>query len=443
MHYHQFYDKGLSHASYAFVDDGQMAIIDPSRDPSPYLLYAKEQGAEIIAILETHPHADFVSGHAELAQLTGADIYVSASYGASFIHKALKHGDIIPIGNASIKVLETPGHSPDSLTFLGIDSDGSPSTAFTGDTLFIGDVGRPDLRENVGNLKLSRQDLAREMYRSTRNVLMLLPAALEVLPAHGAGSLCGKALSSDLSSTIGREIASNYALQDMSEDVFVETLLADQPFMPAYFGYDVELNRKGAKAFQSSIDIVPFIKELPHKDSNALFIDVRPETEFKNGHLPGSINLQDGLKFETWLGSVVVPNEEYYLLATTEDQLKTAIEKAAKIGYEAFCKGLFIISEDLSLKSEKISAEELEAVSEEYQIIDVRNYGEYNERVIFPDAMHIPLPELRNRLSEIPQEKAIVVHCAAGYRSAAAQSIIEAKYPELLVLDLSDDVKKF
>lgn len=440
---YQFYDKGLAHASYAIISGKEMAVVDPARDPQPYLDYAIANDARITAIFETHPHADFVSCHAELAEKTGATVYVSEMYGALYPHKGLKDNESISLGFTQIKALHTPGHSPDSITFLLIDQNGEAVSAFTGDTLFIGDVGRPDLREKAGALTAAREDLARKMYQSTRNVLMHLPAATEVMPAHGAGSLCGKALSSDLTSTIGREVASNYALQPMSEDRFVEVLLEDQPFVPAYFGHSVELNRKGAPSLKESLASVPRLSEGSYPTANCLVIDVRPETSFKEEHLAGAINLQDGGKFETWLGSVVKPGEQFFLVGDDASKLEEVLYKASKIGYELYCCGLIVNPGGAKIQSAKISAAEILAVPEELTIIDTRNNGEYKERIIFPQALHIPLPELRDRLNEIPQEKTVVVHCAAGYRSAAAQSIIEGAFPELQVLDLSDDIKSF
>jgi rhodanese-related sulfurtransferase len=321
------------------------------------------------------------------------------------------------------------------------DEQGNESAIFTGDTLFVGDVGRPDLRENVGNVTASRQSLARAMYKSTRNILMLLPEATEVYPAHGAGSLCGKSLSLELSSTIGREIAANYALREMAEDEFVDVLLADQPFIPKYFGYDVSLNKKGAPDYLVSINSVAVL-DVPPMNSEALLIDIRPEQEFKQGHIKGSINIQLNGKFETWLGSIVGPNGRYFLVSHDEANVRKALTLAAKIGYELLCEGLYIMSKDDLETSAKISLEELVENQDQYTILDVRNQGERESKVLFKDSLHIPLPELRERIGDIPVDKPVVVHCAAGYRSAAAQSILERELMPVHVFDLSDDVKK-
>jgi len=439
---HQFYDKGLAHGSYAIVSEGQMAVIDPTRNPAQYIDFAKQHACKILAIIQTHPHADFVSGFLELSHLTSANIYVSNLYGAEFTHVGVMHLDEIKLGKSVLRILFTPGHSPDSISVLAIDEDGKENSVFTGDTLFIGDVGRPDLRENVGNLKATKEKLAIDMYSSTRRILMLLPSATEVYPAHGAGSLCGKSLSADLRSTIGREVATNYALQNMDEASFVKTLLADQPFMPKYFGYNVGLNKKGAPDYKSSIDAVPILPEGSELPSNAMIVDVRDELSFKKGHIKGAFNIQEGGKFETWLGSIISPDEEFYLVGSSISQLEVALDKCAKIGYEALVIGMVVNAKGTIVYDDKISADELKN-KEDYVLVDLRNYGEYNDRVIFPNAIHIPLPELRERLSEIPTGKPIVVHCAAGYRSAAGQSIIKKSHPDWEVLDLSDDVKLF
>ena len=317
---HQFYDTGLAHASYAVIRNGQMVVIDPARDPQPYYNFAVLHEAEITGVIETHPHADFVSSHLEIHQKTGAIIYVSKLVGAEYPHETFDDGDTISLSDIKLAAINTPGHSPDSICILVIDQNGRQTDLFTGDTLFVGDVGRPDLRENAGNITAQKEELAKQLYHSTRNKLMKLPHHVTVYPAHGPGSLCGKNMSPDLHSTIGRELRENYALQLMDELQFVQLLTADQPFMPRYFGYDVELNKKGAAAVTLNIVAVPRAKYGP-VNKGLPVIDSRPSTDFKAGHLQGAINLQDGSKFETWLGSIINPDEPFYLLAEDEDSL--------------------------------------------------------------------------------------------------------------------------
>jgi len=436
----QFYDKGLAHASYAVIRMGRMIVIDPGRDPQSYYDFAKLHEADIVGVIETHPHADFVSSHLEIHQTTGASIYVSKLTGAEYPHESFDDGDSIELGDIKLKAINTPGHSPDSICILLQDANGNDTAVFTGDTLFVGDVGRPDLREDAGNITAKKEELARQMYYSTRDKLMRLPKHTVVYPAHGPGSLCGKNISPDLHSTIGRELRENYALQLMDELQFVKTLTTDQPFVPKYFGWDVELNKKGASAFVESVNTVPVAEHGALLDKNILIIDTRPKNDFRNGHLKGSINLQDGDKFETWLGSVIGPNEQFYLIATTGDDLRQMIKKTAKIGYEKNIKAALLTPANAKESSPELDLDDFKANTSHYHIVDVRNRGEVSSGLIFNKAITIPLPELRERLDELPTDKPIVVHCAAGYRSAAAASIIAAKIKTVPVYDLGEAI---
>ncbi|HEY8930244.1 MAG TPA: MBL fold metallo-hydrolase [Mucilaginibacter sp.] len=436
----QFYDKGLAHGSYALIRTGKMIVIDPARDPQPYYDFAAQHDADIVGVIETHPHADFVSSHLEIHQKTGAVIYCSKLTGALYPHESFDDDDIIELNDIKLKAINTPGHSPDSICILVIDEDGKDAALFTGDTLFVGDVGRPDLRENVGNITAKKEELAKQMYYSTRHKLMKLPHSVTVYPAHGPGSLCGKNMSPDLQSTIGRELRENYALQLMDELSFVKTLTTDQPFMPKYFGQDVELNKKGAPAFEQSIAAVPRISSGSVLDDTLLLVDTRQKADFRNGHRKGAINLQDGGKFETWLGSVVGPGEMFYLVAEDDAALDIVIRKAAKIGYEQYIKAALTTPVDSNNKLNDLDLPHFVEHTEEYTVVDVRNANETAERMIFKSAVTIPLPELRERLNEIPTDKPIVVHCAAGYRSAAAVSIIAARAHNVPVYDLGEAV---
>ncbi|GAB3833307.1 rhodanese-like domain-containing protein [Pontibacter rugosus] len=339
MRIKRFYDEGLAYASYAVLSEKQVALVDPARNPQPYLDFAQRHGARVVAVVETHLHADFVSGHLEVHQKTGAPVYVSKLAEATYPHVAFDQGDEIAVGKVTLRALNTPGHSPDSISVLVTDEQGEEQAVFTGDTLFVGDVGRPDLREDSSDSRTRREEMARQLYRSTRQVLMQLKKEVKVYPAHGAGSLCGKSISSDLSSTIGQEAVHNYALQPMSEDAFVQVLLEEQPYIPNYFSYDVALNRKGAAAYGKSVEAVPRLNKYASLQQGVLVVDTRPQRQFKAGHLPGAINIMDGKKFETWLGSLVDPEEEFFLLAKNGEALESLIRKAAKIGYEQNIKG--------------------------------------------------------------------------------------------------------
>jgi glyoxylase-like metal-dependent hydrolase (beta-lactamase superfamily II)/rhodanese-related sulfurtransferase len=437
---HQFYDKGLAHASYAIISQGKMAVVDPARDPQPYYDLATEHGAQIVAVIETHPHADFVSSHVEIAQQTGAAIYVSELLGANYTFTGFDDGDSIELGDLSLKAINTPGHSPDSICVLVEDEFNQPKAIFTGDTLFVGDVGRPDLRENVGNITAKKEELARAMYYSTREKLMKLPENVVVYPAHGPGSLCGKNMSPDLNSTIGRELRENYALQLMTELQFVKVLTEDQPFIPKYFGFDVDLNKQGASPFEDSVARVPHLDKNTPLQTSVLLVDSRPQAQFKAGHVKGAINIQNGEKFETWLGSIVNPDEQFYLIGDDTDTLDTLIRKVAKIGYEQHIKGV-LLAPDSSTETQHIAdTEDVTSHPKNYTIVDVRNTYEAEDLNHFAHAINIPLPELRDRIGEIPTGKPIVVHCAAGYRSAAGSSIVAAAIPGAVVYDFGEAI---
>ncbi|HLF32786.1 MAG TPA: MBL fold metallo-hydrolase, partial [Cyclobacteriaceae bacterium] len=335
----QFYDDALAHASYAVVSEGEMALVDPARDPDPYLKYSREENVMITAVIETHPHADFVSSHKEISKITGAPVYVSRLLGADYPHETFDSGDFLRIGKVTLHAFNTPGHSPDSISIVVKDEHGKDHSVFTGDTLFIGDVGRPDLRENTGNITAKREELARQMYHSTRDILMKLGQDVVIYPAHGAGSLCGKAISRELSSTLGRQLRENYALQDMKEDDFVKVLLEDQPFIPKYFSFDVEMNKSGADEFEKNIKNVPRLKSGEKPESGTLVVDTRSKESFNMGHIPGSFHIIEDGKFETWLGAIVGPNEPYYLVGEDEKSIESIIRRAAKIGYEKMIRG--------------------------------------------------------------------------------------------------------
>lgn len=421
----QFEDKNLAHYSYSVISNGQMAIIDPSRNPQPYYDLAKDHNATIVAVIETHPHADFLSSHLEIHKTTGAPIYISKLLGADYKHKTFDDGDIIHIGDISLKALNTPGHSPDSICIVAINEEGKEEAVFTGDTLFIGDCGRPDLRESAGSLTATRKELAKKMYHSLRNQLVTLPENVLVYPAHGAGSLCGRGLSDKNLSTIGIEKASNWCLQEFTEEDFVNELLKDQPFVPKYFTYEVELNKKGAENFADAIAKVTSSEETPFPLKEYPIIDTRNESEFKKGFTKNSINLMDDVKFETWLGSIIAPGEKFYLAGVSKKQLLSLIERVAKIGYEDQIETAFVLNEITGQTIKPFDADHFRQSPGSYTILDTRNPSEIKEQVYFASSINIPLYELRERGNEINTCKPVVVHCVGGYRSAAAASILK------------------
>ena len=444
MKIEQFEDQGLAHFSYAILSEcaREIVLIDPARNPQPYYDYAKAHDAKIVAVIETHPHADFVSSHLEIAQATGAVIRVSKLLGADYAYEAFDEGDAFAVGKLTFRALNTPGHSPDSISIV-LSREGQDVAVFTGDTLFIGDVGRPDLREKAGNITAKREELAKQMYHSLREKLMPLADDVLVYPAHGAGSLCGKALSGANSSSIGAEKAGNPMLRPLSEENFVQELLADQPFIPKYFGYDVALNKAGAPAYAPGVQQVPRLAPGATLAAGVLVVDTRPEAEFKKGHAAGALNIQQGVKFETWLGSIVGPEESFYLVAADEATLKDLIQKTAKIGYEPLIKGAIVGTPATDATLPVLDVEAFRQHPERYTIVDIRNPVEHRDEPIFAGSLSIPLPELRERAKEIPTDKPVVVHCAGGYRSAMGSSIVAPALPGTAVLDLSEAVKSF
>lgn len=445
MKIQQFEDQSLSHFAYGILDEGekQIILIDPARDIAPYLAFAKAHGAKIIGVIETHPHADFVSGHLELHQILGAKIYCSELVDADYPHQTFDEDDTIEFGKIKLKAINTPGHSPDSISII-LEHNGKDHAVFTGDTLFIGDCGRPDLRENAGNFTAKREALAAKMYHSLQEKLMVLADDVLVYPAHGAGTLCGKALSDAKSSSIGLEKMNNWSLQNQTETAFVKALIEDQPFVPKYFSFDVELNKKGAPDLTSSLQKINYLKgNSTDLEKDMLIIDTRPAEKFRSDHLPNSINLMENGKFETWLGSIISPEEQFYLTAETEEVLQEMMKRTAKIGYEKLIKAAFIFSFG-SVKTASLDVEHFRNHLSDYQIVDIRNANEVKEHPIFADSINIPLPELRERIQEIPIGKPIAVHCAGGYRSAAGSSILENYLlKEVSVYDLGNAVTEF
>ncbi|MEJ8756826.1 rhodanese-like domain-containing protein [Pontibacter sp. H259] len=444
MKIQQFEDKGLAHFGYAILSEntGEVVLIDPARNPQPYYDFAKAHNARITGVIETHPHADFVSSHLEIHQQTEATIYTHSLVGADYPHQVFDEGAVLQLGNIKLKSLHTPGHSPDSISIV-LEHKGKDKAVFTGDTLFIGDVGRPDLRENAGNITAKREELARQMYKSSREKLMKLADEVVIYPAHGSGSLCGKALSDANSSTIGAEKTGNYALQPMSEDAFVKILTEEQPFIPKYFRYDVSLNKQGAPNYKASIANVKRLGKNFKPEADALIVDARNEKQFKQSHYKGAINIQNGGKFETWLGSIVGPEEPFYLVAENDTQLDDLISKTAKIGYELLIKGAFILDSEATYTLPDFDVNAFREQLANYTIVDVRNTSEVKAGNFFDQAINIPLPELRERASEIPTSKPVVIHCAGGYRSAAGSSIVAAALPATKVYDLSEAVTDF
>jgi glyoxylase-like metal-dependent hydrolase (beta-lactamase superfamily II)/rhodanese-related sulfurtransferase len=447
MDIEQFEDSDLAHYSYAISSEGLVALIDPARDPQPYYNLVEKLQARIVAVIETHPHADFVSSHLEIHRQTGAPIYCSSLTGAAYPSQPFEEGREIQLGDATLRALDTPGHSPDSISVVLSDTKDHDHAVFTGDCLFVGDCGRPDLREETGAIHRRREDLARQQYHSLRKLLNLRDDVI-VYPAHGSGSLCGRSLSTQKHSTIGAEKISNWSLQPITETDFIAGLLENQPFVPRYFSYNVEVNRKGAPDFKASIaqvhvgDSIDDAGALKRLTPGITIVDTRPQQHYKQAHAENSINLQIGPKFETWLGSLLAPEEKFYLATGQRDEIPVLLGRIAKIGYEGFIQEAFV----LRYGDKTIPPLDLLAFKNDpdrFRIIDVRN-PEERGNVWFDHTIAIPLPSLRDRIEEIPLDKPLVVHCATGYRSAAAASILsDILGNKADVFDLGSAINKF
>ena len=429
MYFEQFYLGCLAHASYMLGSEGEAVVVDPQRDVEIYLEAAAKQGLKISHILETHLHADFVSGHKELATRTGATIYIGKNAEATFPHVAVTDGYQLNVGKMKIEVRETPGHTPESCCFVITDEEKSaaPWAVLTGDTLFIGDIGRPDLSKSY-----TPQQLAGMMYDSLHQKLMTLPNETLVYPAHGAGSLCGRNMRAERSSTIGTERLTNYALQIKDRDDFIQQMTSNLPARPDYFLEDAAINRAGAAA----LDDLPALKSVSAEElktmleHGATVLDVRSPDDFAAGHVPGSINIALSGQFASWAGAVLGLSSRPVLIATTDEQVSEARLRLARVGIEDVQGALAGGIEGwkragLSLaQTPQISVEELSQRMGDLQVLDVRRPGEWDASHI-AEAQLYPLDRFKAALPELNRDATIAVHCKSGYRSMIAASLLE------------------
>jgi hydroxyacylglutathione hydrolase len=429
MYFEQFYLGCLAHASYLLASEGEAIVIDPQRDVDIYLQAAAEHGFQIRHIFETHLHADFVSGHQELADRTGATIYIGKTAGARFSHVDVGDGFQLRVGKLRIEVRETPGHTAESICLVVTDEEKSekPWAVFTGDTLFIGDVGRPDLSKN-----LTPQQLAVELYDSLHQKLLTLPDDVLVYPAHGAGSLCGRNMRAERSSTIGTERLTNYALQIRSRDEFVRELTSRVPVRPDYFLQDAEINREGAPALSQLPELAPIsaVRLKAMLEDGALALDVRPGSEFAAGHVPGSVNIALSGQFASWAGSLLGLSCKPVLIADTSEQISEAQIRMARVGIEKLCgylQGGLAAWRSAGLtvaQFPEISVQDLRERRRDLHLIDVRREGEWKAGHI-DGAEWFPLDNLNKSLPSTDRDTPIAVHCKSGYRSAIACSLFQ------------------
>ena len=437
----QFYLNCLAHASYLVGDEEThtAAVVDPQRDVDQYVAFAEEHGLRIGHVFLTHFHADFIAGHLELRDRTGATIYLGAAAKAEYQFIPLAGGDVVEMGRVRLTALETPGHTAESISILVHDLDRSavePYAVLTGDTLFVGDVGRPDLRVALG---WSASDLGGLLYESLWTQLMTLPDTSLVYPAHGAGSLCGKALSKETFSTIGEQRRSNYALQPMSKAAFVELVTTDQPDAPPYFTYDAVLNSKERPTLDETLarEVNPMTVEhlLALQSVGAQILDVRDPAEFASAHLAGSINIGLGGQFATWAGTILSRENPIVIIADPGREHEAAT-RLGRIGFDHVAgylqDGLESLKSrpDLTTHTERVSAQlaaERAAPAGRNKpplLLDVRTPSERAEKRI-SGSVGLPLNHVGDRLSEVPTDRPVLVYCAGGYRSSIAASLLQ------------------
>ncbi|MCW3843491.1 rhodanese-like domain-containing protein [Micromonospora yasonensis] len=433
MLFTQYYLDCLSQASYLIADDttGRAVLVDPRRDIDEYLTDAREHGLTIEGVINTHFHADFLAGHLEVAAATGAWIGYGQRAETEYPSRKLADGERISLGDVTLEIMETPGHTPESISVLVYEhgADPVPYGVLTGDALFIGDVGRPDLLASLG---VTADELGRMLYDSVQRKLMGLPDEVRVFPAHGAGSACGKNLSTERQSTIGEQRRTNYACVPMSEEQFLALVTGGQPAAPGYFAFDAVLNRKARDLFDGQaprpLDAAEFAWA---RAEGAVVVDARDPQEFAAGHVRGAINIPADGRFAETAGSVVAPDRTVLVVAP-QDREEEIVVRLARIGFDQVVgylrepEGAFLeMVADLT-RASRITATELAAALDTATppvVLDVRNAGEREQGGV-DGSLHIPLAELTRRLDEVPADRPVVVHCAGGYRSSVAASLL-------------------
>jgi len=431
MHFEQFYLGCLAHASYMLASEGEAVVVDPQRDVEIYLQAAEKNQISIRHIFETHLHADFVSGHRELASRTGARIYMGAQAEAAFPHVAVEDGFQLQVGKMRITALETPGHTPESMCFVITDEEKSPApwAILTGDTLFLGDVGRPDLSK-----RYTPTQLAGMLYDSLHNKVLTLADEVLVYPAHGAGSLCGRNMRAERVSTIGTERLTNYALQINSREEFIKQLTSNLPARPAYFSQDAEINRTGAPALSDLPALSPIepaeLKTLLAE--GAIALDVRPGDQFAAGHVPGSVNIALSGQFASWAGALLGLSASPVLIADSEQTIAEARMRLARVGLEdsrGYLNGGVEAWQQAGLPLATLSQISVGALSDQLgvsdlQVLDVRREPEWEAGHI-ANALWWPLDNFKVAPPEIDHDIPIAVHCKGGYRSLIACSLLQ------------------
>lgn len=439
MKIEQIYTGCLAHAAYYLESNGEAAIFDPLREVQPYINRAKKDNARIKYVFETHFHADFVSGHLDLRKKTGAQIVFGPTAKPGYDALVAEDNQVFEIGGYKVKVLHTPGHTMESTTYLLIDEKGKEHGLITGDTLFIGDVGRPDLAQHVVS-ELTEEKLAGYLYDSLRNKIMPLGDDLIVYPNHGAGSACGKMMSKETTDTLGHQKKVNYALRaDMTKEEFIKELLTGLTSPPAYFPKNVMMNIKGYESLDTVMErgtqaLTPEAFEAAANETGALMLDTRDPEDFAKGHVPNSINIGLNGNFAQWVGEMVPDIKQEILLITYPDKEKEAITRLSRVGYDhaiGFLKGGFdswkIAKKEFGTINRMSSQEFAEMyTAKKPLVIDIRKKSEYDSEHVV-GAQNIPLNEINGHLAEFPKDTPFIIYCAGGYRSMIAASILKQR----------------
>ena len=445
MKIEQIYTGCLAQGAYYIESEGEAAIIDPLRETNPYLEKAKTNGTNIKYIFETHFHADFVSGHLDLATKTGAQIIYGPTAETDYEKHEATDGETFQVGKVSIKVLHTPGHTPESTTYLLLDESGNPHAIFTGDTLFIGDVGRPDLAQKKGSV--TKEDLAGMLYDSLRQKIMTLPDEVIVYPAHGAGSACGKNMSKDTWDTLGNQKKTNYALRaNMTREEFIIEVTTGLLPPPQYFAKNAKLNKTGYDSFdevmeRGAVGLTPEAFEEAANREQALILDVRDKKSFVKGFIPNSIFIGLDGSFAPWVGALIPDLKQPILIVAPEGRAKETVMRLSRVGYDqaiGYLEGGFESWKTAQKEIDTIHTIDLASFEKAYanhpdhHILDVRKPGEYDTQHL-EGAQSFPLDYINNHMLEVDRSQSYFIHCRSGYRSTIAASILKARGFEQII----------
>ncbi|HRP33433.1 MAG TPA: MBL fold metallo-hydrolase [Agriterribacter sp.] len=439
MRVEQIYTGCLAQGAYYIESDGEVAIIDPLREVKPYIRKAEAHKSRIKYVFETHFHADFVSGHIDLANKTGAKIVYGPTARPEFDAHIARDGETFSIGKATIKVIHTPGHTMESACYLLMDENGDPKALFTGDTLFIGDVGRPDLAQKI-NKELTQEKLAGYLYDSLQQKILPLPDHIVIYPAHGAGSACGKNMSSETTDTLGNQKKYNYALQPMSKEEFIKAVTEGLTPPPAYFPNNVMMNVQGYESIDKVLKhgtqaLSPEAFEAAANETGALMLDTRSPQDFARSFIPNAVNIGIDGNFAPWVGALITDIRQPILLITDDGREEEVVTRLARVGYDnaiGYLKGGIVAWQNAGKETdtiERIDADELALRLQEnpkLEIIDVRREDEFNAGHI-PGAKNLILDYINDHIGEVEKQKTAYVHCAGGYRSMIFTSILRSR----------------